>query len=153
MSIDAYRAVFESSITFGVRKLNQARYSPSPLPRPWARLQLVPPRCTISMRWLRPPAPLSSTPPSPLLAQAVDVKGDLEALIVGLEAEIEQLKAEVASLTALCISLEYREEQQAKTYEVRSKELVDLSSEKEQLEKLLATLKASKPDKPDDGKK
>lgn len=107
MSIDAYRAVFESSITFGVRKLNQA----------------------------------------------VDVKGDLEALIVGLEAEIEQLKAEVASLTALCISLEYREEQQAKTYEVRSKELVDLSSEKEQLEKLLATLKASKPDKPDDGKK
>ena len=150
MSIDAYRAVFESSITFGVRKLNQARSSPLPLPRPWARLQLVPSR---SMRWLRPPAPLSSTPPSPLLAQAVDVKGDLEALIMGLEAEIEQLKAEVASLTALCISLEYREEQQAKTYEVRSKELVDLSSEKEQLEKLLATLKASKPDKPDDGKK
>ena len=29
MSIDAYKAVFESSITFGVRKLNQARHSQS----------------------------------------------------------------------------------------------------------------------------
>eukprot|EP00964_Phaeocystis_antarctica_P131144 scaffold94992_cov75-Phaeocystis_antarctica.AAC.1 len=27
MSIDAYKAVFESSITFGVRKLNQAGHS------------------------------------------------------------------------------------------------------------------------------
>ena len=108
MSIDAYRTVFESSLVFGIRKLNSA----------------------------------------------VDTKGDLEAVIAGLEKEIEGLKAEVASLTALCAALEYREEQKAKTYEVRDKELIDLENEKTGLEKLLAVLRASKPEvKKDDDKK
>jgi len=84
---------------------------------------------------------------------AVDTKGDLEERVAQLDKEIEALNVELASLTALCISLEYHEDQQTKTYEVRSKDLVDLSAEKTQLEDLLAVLRASKPDKLEDGKK
>jgi len=107
MSIDAYKAVFESSITFGVRKLNQA----------------------------------------------VETKGDLEEQITLLETEIDARKAEVSDLTALCVSLEHREELRNKTYDVRSKELTDLSAEKLQLEALLETLRKSKPEPKGDAKK
>ena len=60
----------------------------------------------------------------------------------------------MSDLVALCASLEYREEQKAKTYEVRDKEIIDLTAEKNQLEQLLSYLKASKPDanKADDKK-
>ena len=53
----------------------------------------------------------------------------------------------------LCVSLEYREEQKAKTYEVRDEELIDLSAEKHSLEQLLTVLRASKPDPNKDDKK
>ena len=86
------------------------------------------------------------------LCGSVDTKGDLEGQIAALEKEIEVLKAEVASLEALCVSLEYREEQKAKAYEVRDKELIELSAEKTGLEQLLAVLRASKPDKDGDKK-
>ena len=77
----------------------------------------------------------------------------MEAQISQLEMEIEALKAEVTDLAALCISLEHREALRNKTYEVRSKELTDLSAEKLQLEALLETLRKSKPEPKGDAKK
>mmetsp|Transcript_32181 Transcript_32181/g.55008 ORF Transcript_32181/g.55008 Transcript_32181/m.55008 type:complete len:363 (+) Transcript_32181:90-1178(+) len=102
MTIDAYRTVFESSIEFGSRKLQQA----------------------------------------------VQTKGDLEGQIAALDVEISALKAKVLDMQNLCESLEHRAEQKAKVYEVKDKEEVDLATEKQQLEDLLAVLRLSKPEKP-----
>lgn len=81
------------------------------------------------------------------LKQAVATKGDLEEQIAKLEAEIGNLQAESKHLDELCESLEHRCEQKAKAYEVKDKEVVDLTTEKQQLEDLLVVLRASKPDK------
>jgi len=81
------------------------------------------------------------------LSQAVAIKGDLEEQIAALEAEIGELQAEAKQLDELCESLEHRCEQKAKAYEVKDKEIVDLTTEKQQLEDLLVVLRASKPDK------
>jgi len=81
------------------------------------------------------------------LKQAVETKGDLEALIAALDSEIATLRANVSELQDLCESLEQREEQKAKVYEVKDKEEVDLATEKQQLEDLLAVLRLSKPEK------
>jgi len=81
------------------------------------------------------------------LMEAVDTKGDLESRISTLDEEISTLRASVADLQNLCESLEHREEQKAKLYEVKDKEEVDLATEKQQLEDLLAVLRLSKPDK------
>ena len=91
--------------------------------------------------------------PHPHLHQAVETKGDLEEQITLLEKDIDARKAEVSDLTALCVSLEHREELRNKTYDVRSKELTDLSAEKLQLEALLETLRKSKPEPKGDAKK
>ena len=76
----------------------------------------------------------------------METKGDLEEQITLLETEIDARKAEVSDLAALCISLEHREEQRNKTYEVRAKETTDLMAEQTQLELLLDTLRKSKPE-------
>jgi len=81
------------------------------------------------------------------LREAVETKGDLEDEIAALDAEIAALRTNVAELQNLCESLEYREEQKAKVYEVKDKEEVDLATEKQQLEELLAVLRLSKPEK------
>ena len=81
------------------------------------------------------------------LMEAVDTKGDLESQIYTLDEEISGLRANVADLQNMCESLEHREEQKAKLFEVKDKEEVDLASEKQQLEDLLAVLRLSKPEK------
>jgi len=81
------------------------------------------------------------------LTEAVDIKGDLESRISTLDEEISTLRANVVDLQNLCESLEHREEQKAKLFEIKDKEEVDLATEKQQLEDLLAVLRLSKPDK------
>merc|ERR1712060_21151 len=81
------------------------------------------------------------------LIDAVDLKGDLEEQIKNLEDQLKALTAEAKQLTDLCESLEYRAEQKAKASEVKDKEIVDLTAEKQQLEDLKAVLKLSKPQK------
>jgi len=81
------------------------------------------------------------------LMEAVETKGDLEERIAVLDREIAALRANVVELQNLCESLEQREEQKAKQYEVKDKEEVDLVTEKQQLEELLAVLRLSKPEK------
>ena len=114
------------------------------------------PRSTPHLRPHRSPLTFHPHPhprPHPHPHQAVETKGDLEDQIALLEKEIDARKAEASDLTALCVSLEHREEQRNKTYEVRSKELTDLSAEKLQLEALLETLRKSKPEPKGDAKK
>ena len=81
------------------------------------------------------------------LMEAVETKGDLEGEIAALDEEISALRANVADLQNLCESLEHREEQKAKLYEVKDKEEADLEAEQQQLQELLAVLRLSKPDK------
>ena len=81
------------------------------------------------------------------LREAVERKGDLEERVADLDAQIAALRANVVELQNLCESLEHREEQKAKVYEVKDKEEVDLATEKQQLEELLAVLRLSKPEK------
>ena len=81
------------------------------------------------------------------LREAVETKGDLETQISALDQEIELLRANVVELQNLCESLEHREEQKAKVYEVKDKEEVDLATERQQLEELLDVLRLSKLEK------
>jgi len=81
------------------------------------------------------------------LTEAVDSKGDLEEQVAGLEGENHGLTAEAKHLTELCEALEHRADQKAKAYEVKNKEVTELTKERQQLEDLLAVLRLSKPDK------
>lgn len=81
------------------------------------------------------------------LREAVETKGDREEQISSLDSEINELRAEVVQLRNLCESLEHREAQKAKVYEVKDKEEVELENEKQQLEELLAVLRLSRQEK------
>lgn len=87
------------------------------------------------------------------LTQAVETKGNLEGVISTLTSEIDGLKKDVNDLKNVCESLEHRAEKKEKLYEVKDKEIIDLTAETQQLQDLLKALRFSKQDDKKDKKK